>query len=306
MAFGGWPGGTQPASAACRLDEDGRLTVMVGSADISGTKTGFGLLAGDAFGVSPDAVTVVTADTDAAPFAGASGGSKITYTVGMAVRKAAEEARLQVLAIAAEDLEAAPEDLEIVDGEVRVRGVPDRGVSLKRIAQLSTAFGGRYEPVLGHGRAAPPVSAPGFVAHLARVRVDEETGLVRVLDYVAIQDVGRIINPAGIHGQVEGGVAQGIGWALYERMVYGEEGHLRTATFADYDLPSATEVPPITTVLLEVPSPDGPLGARGVGEPPVVAGAAAIANAIFDAVGVRPTEIPMTPESVLAVLRRGG
>ncbi|MBV9282370.1 MAG: molybdopterin-dependent oxidoreductase, partial [Chloroflexi bacterium] len=257
-------------------------------------------------GASPDAVTVVTADTDAAPFAGASGGSKITYTVGMAVRKAAEEARRQVLAIAAEDLEAAPGDLEIVDGEVRVRGVPDRGVSLKRIAQLSTAFGGRYEPVLGHGRAAPPVSAPGFVAHLARVRVDEETGLVRLLDYLAVQDVGRIINPAGIHGQVEGGVAQGIGWALYERMVYDEEGHLRTATFADYDLPSATEVPPITTVLLEAPSPDGPLGARGVGEPPVVAGAAAIANAILDAVGVRPTELPMTPESVLAALRGGG
>lgn len=302
VAFGGWPGGTQPASAACRLDEDGTLTVMVGSSDISGTKTGFSLLAADAFGISSDAVTVVTADTDAAPFAGASGGSKITYTVGAAVRKAAEDARRQVLAIAAEELEAAPEDLEIVGEQVQVRGVPDRGISLRTIVQISTSFGARYEPVLGQGRAAPPISAPGFVAHLARVRVDKETGLVQVLDYVAVQDVGCIINPAGIHGQVEGGVTQGIGWALYERLVYDENGRLRTTTFADYDLPSVVEVPPITTLLVEVPSPDGPLGARGVGEPPVVPGAAAIANAIYDATGHRPTELPITPESLLSAL----
>jgi CO/xanthine dehydrogenase Mo-binding subunit len=303
IAFGGWPGGTQPASAICKLNDDGTLAVIVGSADISGTKTGFALMAAEEFGGDPDGVSIVTADTDAAPYAGASGGSKITYTVGAAVMKAAAEARQQVLAIAADHLEAAEGDLEIVNGEVRVKGVPDRGVSLAEIARISTAFGGRFEPILGHGRAAPPQSAPAFVAHVVRVRVDRETGQVTLLDYVSSQDVGRAINPAGIEDQIHGGIAQGIGWALHEEMIYDEGGHLRTASFADYALPTMVEIPPIESIVVEVPFPLGPLGARGVGEPPVVPGAAAIANAIYDATGVRPTELPMTPEVVLQALK---
>ena len=298
IAFGGWPAGTQPASASCRLNNDGSLSVIVGSSDISGTKTGMTLLAAEAFGGNLDNINITTADTSSAPYAGASGGSKITYTVGAAVMKAAEEARQQVLAIAAEHLEAAPQDLLIVDGRVQVKGVPDRGVSLAEIASMSTNFGAKYEPVYGQGRSAPPDSAPGFVAHLARVRVEPDTGYVQVLDYVSVQDVGRAINPAGIHDQVHGGVAQGIGWALLENLAYDEGGHLRTATFADYALPTGVEVPPITSLLVEVPSPEGPLGARGVGEPPVVPCAAAIANAIRDAAGVRMTDLPMTPERV--------
>ena len=304
MAFGGWPSATEPASAVCRLNEDGSLTVVVGSSDISGTKTGMLLLAADAFGVSPDTINVVTADTDTAPYAGASGGSKITYTVGAAVSRAAADARRQVLAIAADHLEVSPDDLDIVGDRVEVRGAPGRGVSLERIAQMSTGFFQKYEPVLGRGRVAPSASGPGFVAHLARVHVDEETGVVRVLDYVAVQDVGRAINPAGIEDQIRGGAAQGIGWALYEGMSHDASGHLQTGTLMDYALPSAEKVPPITPVIVEVPSPEGPLGARGVGEPPVVPGAATIANAIADATGVRLTELPMTPERVLAALRR--
>jgi CO/xanthine dehydrogenase Mo-binding subunit len=302
LAFGGWPGGTQPASAACRLNADGSISIVVGSVDISGTNSGFALMAAEAFGAPLESIDIVEAGTDSAPFAGASGGSKITYTVGTAVMQAAEEARRQVLEIAADHLEAAPEDLQIVGNQVQVRGVPDRGVSLETIATLSTGFGQKYQPVLGHGRVGQSQSAPGFVAHLVRVHVDSDTGVVRVLEYVSAQDVGRAINPAGVEGQVRGGVTQAIGWALYEQMVYDEAGHLRTGTFADYDLPSAPEVPAIENIMIEVPSENGPLGARGVGEPPVVPGAAAIANAIYDAVGVRPTELPMTPESILKLL----
>jgi CO/xanthine dehydrogenase Mo-binding subunit len=280
------------------------MSIVVGSVDISGTSSGFALLAADALGVAPEAVEVVAADTDSAPFAGASGGSKITYTVGAAVMRAAQESRRQILEIAADHLEAALEDLQIVGDQVQVRGVPDRGVSLQRIAQLSTGFGQKYQPVLGHGRVGQPQAAPGFVAHLARVHVDSDTGVVRILEYVSAQDVGRAINPAGVEGQVRGGVTQGIGWALYEQIVYDESGHLRTGTFADYDLPSAPEIPLIENIMIEVPSTDGPLGARGVGEPPVVPGAAAIANAIYDAIGLRPTDLPITPEKVLALLRQ--
>ena len=304
IALGGWPSATSPATAACRLNEDGSLTVVVGSSDISGTKTGMLLLAGQAFGVEPGAINIVTADTDTAPFAGASGGSKITYTVGAAVERAAAEARRQVLAIAADHLEVSVDDLDIVNGTVEVRGAPGRGVSLEEVARMSTDFGQRYEPVFGRGAAAPSASGPGFVAHLARVHVDQETGVVRVLDYVAVQDVGKALNPAGVEDQICGGVAQGIGWALYEGLVYDEDGRLQTGSFMDYALPSSELVPPITPVIVEVPAPEGPLGARGVGEPPIVAGAAAIANAIADATGAHPTTLPMTAERVLEALRQ--
>jgi len=306
VAFAGWPAAAASASAVCRLEDDGTLTVVVGSSDISGTKTGMLLLAAEAFGGGTggtEGINIVTADTSTVPFAGASGGSKITYTVGAAVLRAAAEARAQVLAIAADQLEAAPEDLDIVEGRVRVRGVPGRGIDLKDVARLSLDFGARYEPVFGRGSAAPRASAPGFVAHLAHVHVDEETGLVRVLDYVAVQDVGRAINPAGVEDQIRGGVAQGIGWALLEGLVYDDEGLSRTGSLMDYALPSSLTVPAITPVIVEVPSPEGPLGARGVGEPPIIGGAAAIANAILDATGARPTAIPMTPERVLNALQ---
>ncbi|HZS86004.1 MAG TPA: xanthine dehydrogenase family protein molybdopterin-binding subunit [Chloroflexota bacterium] len=303
IAFGAWLGATEPATALCRLNDDGSLTVVVGSSDISGTKTGFSLIAADAFGVELDQISVATADTSTAPYAGGSGGSKITYTVGAAVAQAAAEARRQVLAIAADRLEVSPEDLDIVDKRVEVRGAPGRGLSLEEIASLSMSFGQKYEPVFGRGRVAPKSGAPAFIAHLARVRVDQETGEVRVLDYVAVQDVGRAINPAGVVDQICGGVAQGIGWALYEGIVHDAEGRVQTGTLMDYTLPNAPKVPPITPVMVEVPSPEGPYGARGVGEPPIIAGAAAIADAIADATGVRLTQIPMTPERVLEALR---
>src|SRR5581483_10578370 len=170
--------------------------------------------------------------------------------------------------------------------------------------QKSTGFGQTHEPVLGRGSVAPSASAPGFVAHLARVRVDEETGQIEVLEYVAVQDVGRALNPAGVQDQVHGGVAQGIGMALYESMAYDGDGRLQTGSLMDYALPSALQLPTIEAVLVEVPSPEGPYGARGVGEPPIVAVAAAIGNAIADANGANLTDLPMTAERVLAALRQ--
>lgn len=300
IAFGGWLGGNEHASAACRLNDDGTLTVVVGSADVSGTKTGMILLAAQAFGVAPEVVNVIAADTDTAPYAPSSGGSQITLGVGAAVSNAAADARRQVLEIAAERLEASVDDLDIVDGQVEVRGVPGRGISLD---EISGGGGGNFAPIYGRGGAAPAAAGPGFVAHLARVHVDEETGVVRVLDYVAAQDVGKAINPAGIVDQIRGGVAQGIGWALYEQMVYDADGRLQTGTLMDYTLPSVEQVAPITPIIVEVPFPEGPLGGRGVGEPPVIPGAAAIANAIADATGVRPTELPVSPERLLNLLQ---
>lgn len=306
VAAGGWPGGTEPAAALCRLEQDGTFTSVVGSVDLSGSDASLALIAAEELGMPISAVHVVHDNTDSMPYSGLSAGSKTTYTVGSAVLAAARDARTQVLLIAADMLEASVEDLELRDGRVTVRGVPEKHVTLQQIAANSMRFGAPYEPVLGRGRSANRVSSPMFAAHLARVAVDPETGEVRVLDYLAAQDVGRAINPAEVEGQIHGGVVQGIGWALCEGMVYDQNGQLLTATLMDYALPHSQDAPTITPLLVEIPSTLGPFGAKGVGEPPVVPVAAAIANAIKDAVGVRMTQIPMTPERVFDALRGTG
>ena len=306
IAIGGWPGGVEPATSICRLDHDGKFTVVVGSADISGVNTGFQKIAAEVLGLNEEDVVVTGADTSAAPYAGASGGSKVTYTVGAAVMKAAQEARAQVLQIAAQHLEASADDLEIVDGKVQVRGVPSAGVSLKEIASMSMSFAGKYEPVYGRGQTAITESAPGFAAHLANVTVDEETGEVHVNRYVAAQDVGFAINPALVEGQMMGGVAQGIGWALHEAIEFDDSGQLVTGTLMDYVLPRSNDIPPIETILVEVASQHGPFGAKGVGEPPAIPGPATIRNAIKAASGARLSSLPMRPERVLDALQERG
>jgi len=172
-------------------------------------------------------------------------------------------------------------------------GAPD---ARRRGGRPGPAVRGKFEPVFGRGTSAQREQAPGFAAMLVRVRVDPETGRVTVREVVVAQDVGRALNPLLIEGQMHGGAAQGLGWGLWEALRYDENGVALTASFLDYALPIAPEVPPIETRIVEVPSPHGPFGARGVGEPPVVPGAAAVANAIRDAVGVRMTELPITPE----------
>lgn len=303
VAVGGWMGGTSPAAATCNVNRDGMVNINVGAMDISGSTTGFTLIAAEAFGVSPDKIKIVTSDTDASPFATGTGGSKMTYTTGVAVIRAAEEARRQILAIAAEEFEAAVEDLEIVDGNVQVKGVPTKSIPLGEIAGKGMDFGSDYPPVFAHGRAVVTDQSPGFSAQIAEVKVDQETGEVNVVRMVAVQDVGRAINPMAIEGQVQGGVTQGLGWALYEQMIYGEDGQLLTGSFMDYAVPDAMQAAPeFETILLEVPSEHGPFGARGVGEPPVTPTAAAVANAIAHVAGVRMTDLPMTAPQVLRSL----
>ena len=302
IAVGGWPGGIEPATAVCRLDADGKLTVVLGSVDLNGTNTTFAQIAAEAIGGDIDDVRVTTADTDSAPFAGGTGGSKITYTVGPAVMKAAADAVEQIKNIAAKQLEAAPEDLEIVEGSVRVRGVPGTALTLKEIAALSLAMSHDSEPVIGRGGSGITQSAPGFAGHIAEVEVDELTGAVKVTNYVAVQDVGFAINPAAVEGQIHGGVAQGIGWAIYEGITYDEDGQPLASSLLDYTLPRAPMIPNMDVVLVQIASDSGPYGAKGVGEPPAIPGAAAVGNAIKDAVGARVTTLPIRAPHILAQL----
>lgn len=302
VALGFWPGGLEPAAAICRLDADGRLTIVTAAADMSGVENAFATIAAETFGLAEDDVRVATGDTSSAPYGGVSGGSKVTYTYGRAVERAAAEARERLLRIASAELEIAPEDLEVADGEVRPLGAPGRAIKLADLAARTLSFGSPHEPIEGYGGVAQVSRAPGAAAHLSHVRVDVETGAVTPVAHVIAQDVGRALNPALVDGQLMGGSAQGLGWALLEELAYDEDGQLRSGSFAEYALPSFDVVPPIETLLVEVPAPDGPFGAKGVGEPPVVAAPPAVANAVAAAVGVRLRTLPMTPSRVWAAL----
>jgi CO/xanthine dehydrogenase Mo-binding subunit len=305
VAIGYWPGGLEPAAAACRLDADGGLTIITGAVDMTGTETTFAAIAAEAFGLPPERVRVTAGDTASTPFAGLSGGSKVTYTVGRAVERAADDARRRLLEVASHELEIAPEDLEVVDSSVRPIGTPSRALSVREIAEKVLTFGSPHAPVEGYAGVAQTSRAPSAAAHLSHVRVDRETGAVTVLRHVIAQDVGRMLNPALVEGQLLGGTAQGIGWALFEELAHDELGQLRTGSFVDYAIPAADSVPPIELEIVEVPAPDGPFGAKGIGEAPVIAAAAAVANAIAAAVGVRLRELPMTPGRVWAALSNG-
>jgi CO/xanthine dehydrogenase Mo-binding subunit len=293
IALGSWGGARTPAAAGCRVEPDGTLSILIGTVDVSGATTGLAMIAAEAFGLSMDKVRIETGDTGVAPFGPLAAGSQVTYSVGGAVHEAALEAKRQLLEIATEELEAAPEDLEITDGRVAVRGVPERFVEITRLVAISTEFMGRHRPIQATGRSAVLSASPQFTVHIARVRTDPETGGFQLTGYAAIQDVGRAINPPEIKGQIHGGAAQGLGRALGEQLAYTPDGQLRTASFLDYELPSADQLPDIDVRLIEVASPVGPLGAKGVGEPPAIPGPAAITNALARATGTRVRDLPI-------------
>lgn len=306
LAVAGWLGTVMPASAACGLEADGTFTVKVASADITGTNTAMALIAAQTLNVSPGNVRVAPSDTAAALFAGPSAGSMTTRTVGAAVLAAAQSVRRLLLGTAAAILEANPEDVVLENGAVVVRGAPSKRLTFQDIATRTMSYGSPYPPIAAAGTAAGQDIAPCFVVGLARVHVDTETGRTRVLDWLVVQDVGCALNPLLIEGQIHGGITQSQGFALGEEMAYDEKGQLLSGTFMDYALPKATDVPSIAVELTEVAATGSPFGARGVGEPSIIPGVAAVANAIRDACGVRVTSLPIRSQMIWESLTAQG
>ena len=305
LALGGWLGGLQPTGATVRLNPDGSLAVLTGQVDIAGTNIALAQIAASAYGVDTDVVRITTGDTDVAPMTGLSAGSKTIYTVGAAVLQAAEDARRQTFEIAAKELEASVHDLELVDGKVTVRGMPDKGITLATIGKKGNLYMSKTPPVLGRANPAFSQQAPGFAAQLARLEVDPDTGEVTLLDFVIVQDVGKAINPLGVEGQMQGGAVQSLGMALTEGLMFDDSGRLTNPSLLDYRKLTAADLPNLETIIVEVPAPAGPFGARGVGEPPIIPAPAAIANAIQNATGARLTELPMSPERIALALVNG-
>jgi CO/xanthine dehydrogenase Mo-binding subunit len=305
LALGGWLGGLQPTGATVRLNPDGSLAVLTGQVDIAGTNIALAQIAASAYGVDTDQVRITTGDTDTAPVTGLSAGSKTIYTVGAAVLQAAEDARRQTFEIAAKELEASIHDLELVDGKVVVRGMPDKGITLATIGKKGNLYMSKTPPVLGKANPAFSQQAPGFAAQLARLEVDPDTGEVTIHDFVIVQDVGRAINPLGVEGQMQGGAVQSLGMALTEGLMFDDSGRLTNPSLLDYRKLTAADLPNLETIIVEVPSPAGPFGARGVGEPPIVPAPACIANALQDATGARLTALPLSPERIALALADG-
>jgi CO/xanthine dehydrogenase Mo-binding subunit len=300
IASGYWHNAGGESSASCHVNEDGTITVTEGHPDIGGSRASMAMMVAEVLGVPFENVRPVVGDTTAIGFSASTGGSRVTFAGGMAVTQAAEKVVEELKKRAAVIWDISPEAVEWKDGKAHPAG-PNAGsfepLDLPAIAAKSGRTGG---PISAEVQINAQGQGPGFTTHICDVEVDRETGHVKILRYTAIQDVGRAIHPSYVEGQMQGGVTQGIGWALSEEYIYDKDGRLENPGFLDYRMPVASDLPMIDTVMVEVPNPRHPFGARGVGEVPLVPPMAAVANAIFDATGVRLRDLPMSPPKLRA------
>jgi CO/xanthine dehydrogenase Mo-binding subunit len=278
------------------------VTVTGGHPDIGGSRASMAMMVAEVLGVPFERVRPVVGDTTAIGFSASTGGSRVTFAGGMAVTQAAQKVVEELKKRAAIIWDISPEAVEWKDGKAFPAGANAGSfepLDLAAIAAKAARTGG---PISTEVQINAQGQAPGFTTHICDVEVDKETGHVKILRYTAIQDVGRAIHPSYVEGQMQGGVAQGVGWALSEEYIYDKDGRLENPGFLDYRVPVASDMPMIDTILIEVPNPRHPFGARGCGEVPIIPPMAAVANAIADATGIRLRDLPMSPPRLRAAL----
>jgi CO/xanthine dehydrogenase Mo-binding subunit len=302
VAAGFWFNVGGESTAAVHVGEDGTATVVTGNPDIGGSRASMAIMAAETLGIPVDNVRPVIADTASIGFSMLTGGSRTTFATGMAVVRAAEKVIAELKRRAA-GIWSVPEDQVAWEGGRAVCLDAAKGdvkpLTLKGLAGMSARTGG---PISAEVSLNAQGAGPGFGVHLCDVEIDPETGHVKVLRYLVAQDVGRAIHPAYVEGQMQGGAAQGVGWALNEEYIFDSHGKMENAGFLDYRVPVASDLPMIDTVMIEVPNPRHPFGAKGVGEVPIVPPLAAVANAVSEAVGVRMKHLPLSPPKIRAVL----
>ena len=305
VAAGFWFNIGGESSAAVHVDEDGGVTVVSSNPDIGGSRASMAMMAAETLGLPIERVRCTVADTTSIGYSGSTGGSRVTFATGMAVVQAAEKVVADLKRRAAETWGC---DLGMVEWSDGVATCADpskdaKPLSMKALASKSAKTGG---PIAAEVSINAQGAAAGFGVHVCDLEIDPETGRSTVVRYTAAQDVGRAIHPAYVEGQLQGGAAQGIGWALNEEYVYGKSGQLENASFLDYRMPVASDLPMIDTILVESrPNPRHPYGAKGVGEVPIVPPLAAVANAVSHVVGKRMMSLPLSPAVVLAAMAKG-
>ncbi|GAA4414762.1 xanthine dehydrogenase family protein molybdopterin-binding subunit [Quisquiliibacterium transsilvanicum] len=302
VACGFWFNAGGESSAAVHVDDDGGATVVSSSPDIGGSRASLAMMAAETLGLPIERVRAVVADTTAIGFSGLTGGSRVTFATGMAVVQAAQKVVDDLKRRAAATWDCSLEHVEWRDGQARCADPekPQPPLGLKALAARSARTGG---PIGAEASINAQGAGPGFAVHLCDVALDPETGRSTVVRYTAAQDVGRAIHPSYVEGQIQGGVAQGIGWALNEEYVYDAQGVQQNPGFLDYRMPVTSDLPMIDTILVETaPNSRHPYGAKGVGEAPIVPPLAAVANALSHAVGRRLAELPLSPPRVLDAL----
>jgi CO/xanthine dehydrogenase Mo-binding subunit len=295
VASGFWFNAGLQSSATATVNADGRVSLVEGSTDIGGSRTGIAMQLAETLGIAAEDVTPAVADTDGVGYTDVTGGSRVTYATGWAAWEAGQDIRRQMIQRAAALWDVDPAGVTYED-DGTLRGPEERRISFRQLAAKLDKTGG---PVTGRGTSTHNKPGGAFATHVVDVEVDPETGKVTILRYTAAQDVGTAIHPSYVEGQIQGGVVQGIGWALNEEYVYDPQGRMRNASFLDYRMPTCFDVPMIEPILVEVPNPGHPFGVRGVGEVPIVPPPAAIANAIYRAMGARLRQLPMSPPRVL-------
>ncbi len=296
VASGFWFNAGFQSSATVNINSDGTANVVTGSTDIGGTRASCAMIAAEVLGLKAEEVHPVVADTESIGHTDMTGGSRVTFATGTAVYEAAQDVVKQLKERAAKVWKVDVKDVAFQDGVVScISDAKNEPMGLKELATKLPRTGG---PVSGRAQVNPRGVGPAFATHVVDVEVDPETGKVDILRYTATQDVGTAIHPSYVEGQIQGAVAQGVGWGLNEEYFYDERGTLRNAGFLDYRMPTCLDLPMIETILVEVPNPGHPVGVRGVGEVPIIPPPAAVANAIHNALGVRMRELPMSPGKI--------
>jgi CO/xanthine dehydrogenase Mo-binding subunit len=301
VATGFWFNVGLRSSVSATVNVDGTVALVEGSPDIGGTRASIAMQLAETLGIAAEDVNPTVADTDSVGYTDVTGGSRVTFSTGIAAVKAARDIQRQLVQRAALVWDVDPGDVRYDDGGAV--GPEDQRLSFQELAAQMLETGG---PIAGRGASGTENQSGAFGTHCVDVEVDPETGKVEILRYTIAQDAGTAIHPSYVEGQMQGGVVQGIGWALNEEYWYNDQGEMRNATFLDYRMPTCYDVPMIETIIVEVPDPQHPYGVRGVGEVPICPPPAAIANAIYHAVGVRMEHLPMSPPRLLAAMLDAG
>ncbi len=299
VAMGYWGNWGSHSSCTLSVNADGSLVLLSGSVDLSGTRTSIAMQVAEVLGVNVDQIRSNVGDTDSVGFTDLSGGSRTTFATGRAAIEATEDVLAQMGERAALLWDVPVETVSYDKTAFVTSQDPAKRMSFRELAAQLNNTGG---PITGRGNVDAQGWGGAFGCHIADVEIDPETGKVKLLRYTVVQDVGKAIHPSFVEGQMQGGAAQGIGWALWEGYCYDDRGHMLNPGLMDYKQPTALDLPFIETVIVEVPGPNHPFGVRGVGEVPIVPPPAALANAIARAIGQRMDQLPMTPERILRTM----